>query len=119
MYYLWCLAPLIPLQIIGSLQVLCEILKSGPIAQVEVVTAEVASISAVLDSSSFSANTVVRKYKTKFVSRAALRLIPTKAQLQEGADVPESVEVILEQLFEVLQDKVRNPLFRESIPHFV
>ncbi|KAF8917124.1 ARM repeat-containing protein [Mucidula mucida] len=90
--------------VIGALQVHCEILKSGPAAQVQVVLSEVFSIVSMLDST-LASNTVVRKYKTKLISRAGLRMIPTKPQLDDGADVPDTIEQILEQLFESLQDK--------------
>ncbi len=60
--------------------------------------------------STLASNTVVRKYKTKLISRAGLRMIPTKPQLDDGADVPDTIEQILEQLFESLQDKVKTTL---------
>lgn len=98
---------LILFQVIGSVQVLCEILKSGPSSQAQVVLDAVTSVVTILEStSSLSSNTVVRKLKTKLLSRAALRLVPTRSELDQGVEVPEAIETILEQLFETLQDKV-------------
>lgn len=76
-------------------------------AQAKIILADLFSIADALESSPFISNTVVRKYKTKLISRAALRMVPGKTiSSDEDADVPEEIETILEQLFAALQDKV-------------
>ncbi|KAG2010206.1 TBCD protein [Coprinopsis cinerea AmutBmut pab1-1] len=111
---------------IGILQVIAEVAKSGPLALVrneqEAILHLISKIEGI---DSLKRNTLVRKYRSKLLSRVALRLLPhaaaagrrkygktleggvleyQHAQLDE-ADVPEVVEVILEQLFEAVQDK--------------
>ena len=65
------------LQTIGILQVICEVIKSGSAEQVQSELAGLLSILQLLQKSSLANNTVVRKYRTKLVSRLALRLLPT------------------------------------------
>ncbi len=90
---------------------LCEVLKSGSVGQVEQALPDVLAIAATLEGeSTLIANTVVRKYKTKLVSRVALRILPARSargtDSEDGIDVPDSIEIVLEQLFQSLQDKV-------------
>lgn len=68
---------LIKTQAIGILQVICEVIKTGSSKQVQSQLASLLSISRVIQGSPLVNNTVVRKYKTKLVSRLALRLLPT------------------------------------------
>jgi hypothetical protein len=65
------------MQAIGILQVICEVIKSGSAEQIQSQLASLLSISRVIQGSPLLNNTVVRKYKTKLVSRLALRLLPT------------------------------------------
>ncbi|KAF8955289.1 TBCD protein [Flammula alnicola] len=110
---------------IGLLQVLCEVVKSGSVEQAQAELPQLLSISSTVQgSSTLSNNTVVRKLKTKLVSRLGLRLLPTSTgnrrqvraliadEVHVGSDatgedveVPPEVEDILELLFESLQDK--------------
>lgn len=61
----------------GLLQVLCELTKSG---SVEVVTAHASAIlnvaNAVQANPTLLQNTLIRKFRTKLVSRTMLRLLP-------------------------------------------
>ncbi|KIY64974.1 ARM repeat-containing protein [Cylindrobasidium torrendii FP15055 ss-10] len=92
--------------IIGTLQILNELLKSAPAAQAEIVYNAMDALTRALDASVFISNTLVRKYRSKFISRCALRMLPPKIQLEEEeVDVPEEIETILEQLFNTLQDR--------------
>ncbi|KAK7048329.1 TFCD-C domain-containing protein [Favolaschia claudopus] len=113
------------LTVIGLLQVLCEVAKSGP---ADLVHAHVARlfviVGAVEANDVLHRNTIVRKFKTKLVARIPLRLLPPMPAVrrkgrtlagdesraddkisQEEIDVPEEVEIVLEQLFKGLQDK--------------
>ncbi|SJL07399.1 uncharacterized protein ARMOST_10746 [Armillaria ostoyae] len=99
-----------PFTVIGLLQVLCEVLKSGSVGQVEQALPDVLAIAATLEGeSTLIVNTVVRKYKTKLVSRVALRILPARSarrtDSEDSIDVPDSIEIVLEQLFQSLQDK--------------
>ncbi|KAK0503901.1 TBCD protein [Armillaria luteobubalina] len=114
LYLSWCTDTIReskdPFTVIGLLQVLCEVLKSGSVGQVEQSLPDVLAIAATLEGeSTLIANTVVRKYKTKLVSRVALRILPARSargtDSEDGIDVPDSIEVVLEQLFQSLQDK--------------
>ncbi|KAK0201710.1 tubulin folding cofactor D C terminal-domain-containing protein [Desarmillaria ectypa] len=114
LYLSWCKDTILeskdPFTVIGLLQVLCEVLKSGSVGQVEMALPDVLIIAATLEGeSTLFANTVVRKYKTKLVSRVALRILPARSargtDSQGGMDVPDSIEIVLEQLFQSLQDK--------------
>ncbi|KAF8957293.1 tubulin folding cofactor D C terminal-domain-containing protein [Flammula alnicola] len=100
---------------IGLLQVLCEVVKSGSVEQAQAELPQLLSISSTVQgSSTLSNNTVVRKFKTKLVSRLGLRLLPTSTgnrrqvraliadEVHVGSDaIGEDVEL----LFEALQDK--------------
>lgn len=62
------------------LQVLCEVMKSGPVEQIRACAAQLFSIAtAIEESTALATNTVVRKSKLKLVSRIALRLLATKS----------------------------------------
>ncbi|RDB18014.1 Tubulin-specific chaperone D [Hypsizygus marmoreus] len=111
---------------IGLLQVVCEVVKSGPADQIRLRVSELSAIAHVIEETkTLLSNTAVRKYKTKLVSRIALRLLPAvpnngrrKGRTLAGDEiyldnpaseadfeVPEQVEHALEQLFSALQDK--------------
>ncbi|KAF9267451.1 TBCD protein [Marasmius fiardii PR-910] len=115
-----------PFIVTGILQVLAEILKSGPAKVVQLATPEYWSLNAALDGhASLLNNTVVRKIKMKIASRVGLRLLPGKRPSRrvrgrslageniaqsvqsdnDDIDVPEEEEAILEQLFSALQDR--------------
>ena len=61
----------------GLLQVLCELTKSG---SVEVVTAHASAILDVANAVQINpvllSNTLIRKFRTKLISRTVLRLLP-------------------------------------------
>ncbi|KAI0732028.1 TBCD protein [Fomitopsis betulina] len=119
-------APMEPFLTMGLLQVLCELTKSG---SVEVVTAHAPTIldvaNAVEANPSLLQNTLIRKYRTKLVSRTVLRLLPATPLVTRSKgraltsstedeklieadydfDVPDQLESVLEDLFTSLQDK--------------
>ncbi|KAF5389176.1 hypothetical protein D9757_003527 [Collybiopsis confluens] len=110
---------------IGILHVLCELGKSGPLELFQSRASDFIALAEAVDTKEILiANTIVRKFKTKLISRIALRLLPGKVgarrakrrlltgkndehyQLdEEDVDVPEAVETVLDQLFTALQDK--------------
>lgn len=115
---------------IGVLQVLCELVKSGSSEQLQAFTQQFLEIADTLEqSTTLASNTLVRKYRTKLLSRVALRLMPpivSRSKLtfrsldsgiksetgdgnvdddDEDIDVPEEIDTILESLFKSLQDK--------------
>ncbi|KAG1872410.1 tubulin folding cofactor D C terminal-domain-containing protein [Suillus subalutaceus] len=112
---------------IGVLQVLCELVKSGSSEQLQAFTQQFLEITDTLEqSTTLASNTLVRKYRTKLLSRVALRLMPPNASrskltfrsldgniknetghgnVDEDVDVPEEIDTILESLFKSLQDK--------------
>ncbi|KAG2361705.1 TBCD protein [Suillus spraguei] len=115
---------------IGALQVLCELVKSGSSEQLQAFTQQFLEITDTLEQNATLANnTLVRKYRTKLLSRVALRLMPPKVSRSkltfrsldgdiknetghrnvddddEDIDVPEEIDTVLESLFKSLQDK--------------
>lgn len=69
------------MQAIGILQVLCEIIKSGPSEEVQARIPEFFAIPTVLERSNvLEGNTIIRKLKTKLLSRLALRMLPAGYQ---------------------------------------
>lgn len=109
---------------IGYLQVINEIVKNGSADQVqnlELVYLEI--INAINDTISLSGNTLLRKMRTKLMSRMATRLLPTPKVRRRGRlledsslpgqdevfpdeyEIPETVETLLQSLFDTLQDK--------------
>ncbi|KAF8908871.1 TBCD protein [Gymnopilus junonius] len=113
-----------PFKAIGLLHVLCEVMKSGSVDQVQDELPTLLSISRVVQQSTYSKNNVIRKFRTKLISRIGLRLLPTSSRntkrkartlsaddaldtedgIQEDIDVPSEIEDILEQIFAMLQD---------------
>ncbi|KAG7088453.1 hypothetical protein E1B28_012444 [Marasmius oreades] len=111
----------------GILQVLAEVLKSGPAKVVQLATSAYWSWDAALEGqASILDNTVVRKLKTKIASRVGMRLLPAKGPSRrargrtlvagestvqsiqsesDDIDVPDEEETVLEQLFNALQDR--------------
>ncbi|KAJ7250897.1 armadillo-type protein [Mycena haematopus] len=110
---------------IGALQVLSEVAKSGP---ADLIQAHAPRFFAIVEkvemNEVLNGNTVVRKYKTKLVARIPLRMLPPSSNAtrrkgralaggptapetvqEDDIDVPEEVEIVLEQLFKSLQDK--------------
>ncbi|KAJ4482161.1 tubulin folding cofactor D C terminal-domain-containing protein [Lentinula aciculospora] len=110
---------------IGILHVLCEVLRSGPLELVQSKLPDFMALVNAADSrETFANNALVRKLKTKLISRIGLRLLPARVaagrfltgndnspqsqnnvEQEEDVDVPEEVEMVLEQLFAALQDK--------------
>ncbi|KAJ4000417.1 TBCD protein [Lentinula boryana] len=114
---------------IGILHVLCEVLKSGSLHLVQSKLPDfMALVDAVDSREALINNPLVRKFKAKLISRIGLRLLSGRVGarrakrrlltgdndlqqslnvIEEGEDidVPEEVEVVLEQLFAALQDK--------------
>ncbi|KAF8158379.1 TBCD protein [Crassisporium funariophilum] len=111
----------------GILQVLCEVVRSGSVEQVQTERAELLSISHIIQETPVLVNnSLLRKWKTKLISRIALRVLPTSSRTtrRKGArtltadhfipdvedskddiEIPGDVEEILEHMFEALQDK--------------
>ncbi|KAG6918759.1 hypothetical protein DXG01_011950 [Tephrocybe rancida] len=115
-------------QVIGLLQAICEVAKSGSVEQLHQTSTHLFDVARTIDKSqTLSSNTAVRKYKVKLLSRIAIRLLPAglpfgrrKGRLLTGKEtaddvsapkfdmeVPAEVEDVLEHLFAALQDKVR------------
>ncbi|KAF9454706.1 ARM repeat-containing protein [Macrolepiota fuliginosa MF-IS2] len=109
---------------IGHLQVINEVIKSGPAGQVQNLMSNLLEIiEAVHDTSSVVGNTLLRKMGVKLMSRIAVRMLPTpkvrrRGRILDGSshtmgdgsalevhEVPEVVETLLQGLFEALQDK--------------
>jgi hypothetical protein len=66
-------------QVLGILQVLCQVAKSGSSEQVQSEGTPLISLARILqDNATLSVNTIVRKYRTKLISRIAIRLLPAK-----------------------------------------
>jgi hypothetical protein len=68
------------LQCIGTLQVLCEVVKSGPADQIQKGAAQLFAAVGMLEGTKLN-NTAVRKYKTKLLSRVALRILPARSNV--------------------------------------
>jgi hypothetical protein len=69
------------LQTIGSLRVICEVLKSGPVEEVLQAMPLILHIQeAVENGSAHTTNAVMRKLKVKMISRLALRALPPRAK---------------------------------------
>ncbi|EIW80977.1 ARM repeat-containing protein [Coniophora puteana RWD-64-598 SS2] len=111
---------------IGILQVLCLYVKSSSSDDAaRIMTALLAIAKEVKHGGVLYSNTLVRKFRTKLLYRMALHLVPPSVSSSrrqrrtlvgsfvggqdfadsEDEDVSEEVEVVLEQLFEALQDK--------------
>ena len=57
--------------------VLCEVVKSGSAEQVQVELVDLIAVTRIVkQTSTFTNNTVVRKFNTKLISRIGLRLLP-------------------------------------------
>lgn len=63
------------------MQVLCEVVKSGPAEQIQKEAVQLFAVVGILEEATTLNNTAVRKYKTKLLSRTALRMLPA------GSDV--------------------------------
>ncbi|KAJ6508836.1 TBCD protein [Mycena sanguinolenta] len=113
---------------LGALQVLCEVAKSGPADLVRTHAPRLLALAdQIVENKALGGNTLVRKYATKLVGRIPLRLLAPAGKArrkgralvgedystaqepetvhEDEVDVPEEVEVVLEQLFKSLQDK--------------
>ncbi|KAI6114406.1 TBCD protein [Pisolithus sp. B1] len=118
------------LQSLGVLQVLCEFVKSGAPEDTQAAAQALMEMSETInDSETLTENTLVRKYRTKLLSRIGLRLLLPRPRLSrvqlrtlnDGSnqdssgrhggddgneiDVPEELEVILDALFKAVQDR--------------
>jgi tubulin-specific chaperone D len=59
------------------LSVLCEVVKSGSAEQVQAELVDLMTVTRIVkQTSTFTNNTVVRKFNTKLISRIGLRLLP-------------------------------------------
>ena len=73
------------LQALGVLKVLCEVVKSGSAEQVQNELPTLLSIGHIIQGSSkYSNNTIVRKLRTKLISRVGLRLLPARNNKLQG-----------------------------------
>lgn len=64
----------------GHLQVLSEVIQSGPASQVTPYIAYFLELGTIVNASeTLSANTLIRKHKAKVISRAVLRLLPGRS----------------------------------------
>ncbi|OCH86383.1 TBCD protein [Obba rivulosa] len=116
-----------PFPCIGLLLAICEIVKSGSADQVKSHLSQLMKLAGILEQQkSLTSNTVVRKFRTKLVSRVVLRLLPARTGASrskgralssatvpelvsitedEDFDVPKETETVLEELLRALQDK--------------
>ena len=62
-----------PRQSLGVLQVICEVVKSGP---EQTIRKAAPQLLALAEADLLTKNMLLRKYKTKLVARVALRLLP-------------------------------------------
>ncbi|KAI6129812.1 TBCD protein [Pisolithus croceorrhizus] len=111
------------LQSLGVLQVLCEFVKSGAPEGTQAAAQALMEMSETInDSETLTENTLVRKYRTKLLSRIGLRLLLPRPRLsrvqlrtlndgsnqdssgKHGGD-DEELEVILDALFKAVQDR--------------
>ena len=68
-------------QSIGLLQVICEVVRSGPAEQIQVKVPQILNIGTKIDASAaLASNAIIRKFKAKLVTRVALRLLPPKSK---------------------------------------
>ncbi|CAL1713099.1 unnamed protein product [Somion occarium] len=127
----WCYQvirnPAEPFSAIGCTRVLCEVTKAGSADLVQANYIALLDITrSISEHPTLLNNTIMRKLRTKLLSRIAVRLLPStgprtrrKGPLLSGddeqaspscheeidIDVPEQVEEIIEELFQALQDK--------------
>ncbi|KZT73795.1 ARM repeat-containing protein [Daedalea quercina L-15889] len=119
--------PVEPFLTMGLLQVLCEVMKSGSVELVKTHASAILDVTnAVQANSPLLQNTLIRKFRSKLISRTVLRLLPAtplvtrskgrtltasnageelQAEADLDFDVPEELESVLEDLFGALQDK--------------
>jgi hypothetical protein len=72
-------------QSIGILEVLCEVVKSGPPEQILVNLASILHVcDTISQSEKHSSNTIIRKLKTKLLSRISFRLLPVKSNVSRN-----------------------------------
>ncbi|KAI0072860.1 TBCD protein [Panus rudis PR-1116 ss-1] len=112
---------------IGSLRALCEITKSGTSTLIDSNRASLLQICHTIpNQKALASNTLVRKLRSKLLSRVVLRLLPGRTRNRKRGralvpsagdetgsamdpdldmDVPEETETALEELFQSLQDK--------------
>ncbi|KIN99611.1 hypothetical protein M404DRAFT_16471 [Pisolithus tinctorius Marx 270] len=117
------------IQSLGVLQVLCEFVKSGAPEDTKAAAQALMEMSETIShSETLTVNTLVRKYRTKLLSRVGLRLVPPRPKLSgirmrtlndgsnqdtsehngdddDEIDAPEELEVILDVLFKAVQDR--------------
>ncbi|OBZ71617.1 Tubulin-specific chaperone D [Grifola frondosa] len=94
-----------PFEFIGILQVLCEVTKLGAAEQVkEHLPLFLQVTRSVNDNETLINNTIVRKLRTKLISRNG-GMDQAITPGDDDFDVPEEVESVLEDLFKALQDK--------------
>ncbi|KAL4251881.1 Tubulin-folding cofactor D [Abortiporus biennis] len=110
----------------GSVQVVCEVVKSGPADQIKANIQQLMELVTVLDGEILKNNTLLRKLRVKLMSRIILRLLPINVNrsrrrgralaeneqnenaseaIEEDMDIPEETETVLDELFKALQDK--------------
>ncbi|EMD39955.1 hypothetical protein CERSUDRAFT_45983 [Gelatoporia subvermispora B] len=115
-----------PFSCVGLLQAICEVVKSGSAGQVKAHLSQLMDLASVVEQQIIlTANTVVRKFRIKLISRIILRLLPARASAarlrgralsadaqealinaaDEEFEVPDETEAVLEELFRALQDK--------------
>ncbi|KAI6039323.1 armadillo-type protein [Pisolithus marmoratus] len=118
------------LQSLGVLQVLCEFVKSGAPEDAKAASQALMEMSETISNSeTLTANTLVRKYQTKLLSRVGLRLVPPRPKIygtrlrtlndgnnqdsseynrdddDDEIDAPEELESVLNMLFKAVQDR--------------
>ncbi|KAI0632121.1 TBCD protein [Trametes polyzona] len=110
----------------GILRVVCEVTKLGLAEQIQSQRDPILRVTHVLEGNpSLMGNTIIRKLRTKIISRVVIRLLPARTRRlrakgraltdtgaagagddpEDEIDVPEEVETVLEELFKALRDK--------------
>ncbi|KAH9049928.1 TBCD protein [Lactarius hengduanensis] len=112
---------------LGVYQTLCEVVKNSSSDVFSQFIPELLEAARSLQpNSTLCTNASIRKIRIKLLSRAALRLLPVKPRVSlqrgrvlsaknelehstgdgdDGTDVPEEIEAVLEELFQALQDR--------------
>lgn len=114
---------------LGVLQVLCEFVKSGAPEETRAAANDLMEISEAISSSeALMGNTLMRKYRTKLLSRIGLRLVPprrtfTRLKMRalddsgnedasqdhdnddDEIDIPEELDGVLDALLKAVQDR--------------
>lgn len=75
--------------------VLCEVVKSGSAEQVQAELVDLLTVTRIVkQTSTFTNNTVVRKFNTKLISRIGLRLLPASLKTKSRKGPSSSISTL-------------------------